>query len=97
MPPDESDERAFEAVDNADERPTLPVPPAESGVRLNPFGLASGPLPFALVDVVVCNLSRDPRSEDYAPDSASIIPLVRTRSCRARRLYLPEDLERFGT
>lgn len=48
------------------ERPTIPaVPPArDSGVRLT---ITRVPFAFATVDVVVCNLTRDPRSEDYAP------------------------------
>src|SRR6185436_16078764 len=45
------------------ERPTIPVPmPAGSGVRIT---LHSPQLSWAVVDVVVCDLSRDPRSEDY--------------------------------
>jgi hypothetical protein len=45
------------------ERPTIPVPaPRESGVRLKVSQIA---WPAATVDVVVCDLSRDPRSEDY--------------------------------
>jgi hypothetical protein len=47
------------------DRPTIPVPePRESGVRLKVARVAYG---AATVDVVVCDLSRDPRSEDYAP------------------------------
>ncbi len=49
----------------ASERPTIPVPPPrESGVRLKVERLA---LPAATLDVVVCDLSLDPRSEDYTP------------------------------
>jgi hypothetical protein len=45
------------------ERPTIPVPaPGESGVRLAVSRVRSV---AATVDVVVCDLSRDPRSEDY--------------------------------
>jgi hypothetical protein len=49
------------------ERPTIPVPaPRESGVRLRVARVAYG---FATVDVVIADLSRDPRSEGYAgPD-----------------------------
>ena len=49
----------------ASERPTIPVPaPRESGVRLRVARFAySG----ATVDVVVCDLTRDPRSEDFTP------------------------------
>jgi len=50
------------------ERPTIPVPaPRESGVRLKVARVASF---AATVDVVVCDLSRDPRSEDYVPRAA---------------------------
>jgi len=45
------------------ERPTIPVPePRESGVRLKVSRVAYA---AATVDVVLCNLSRDPRSEDF--------------------------------
>jgi hypothetical protein len=51
----------------ASERPTIPVPePRESGVRLKVTQL---PIFAATVDVVVCDLSRDPRSESYIPQS----------------------------
>lgn len=47
------------------ERPTLPVPPPrESGVRLTMMRRA---FHAATVDVVVCDLSRDPRSDDWTP------------------------------
>lgn len=49
----------------ASERPTIPVPePRESGTRLKVTRVAYG---AATVDVVVCDLTRDPRSEDHAP------------------------------
>ena len=49
----------------ASDRPTIPVPlPRESGVRLEVSRVA---LSAATVDVVVCDLSNDPRSEDFAP------------------------------
>lgn len=49
----------------ASDRPTIPVPPPrESGVRLKVSRVA---LSAATVDVVVCDLSNDPRSEDFAP------------------------------
>ena len=52
----------------ASDRPTIPVPlPGESGVRLKVARVAYA---AATVDVVVCDLSRDPRSEDYAPRTA---------------------------
>lgn len=58
------------AVDELDdpltERPTIPVPvPHESGIQLKVARVA---LTGATVDVVVCDLSRDPRSEDYRAD-----------------------------
>ena len=52
----------------ANERPTIPVPaPRESGVRLRVARL-SVPHVAATIDIVVCDLSRDPRSEEYTPD-----------------------------
>jgi hypothetical protein len=52
----------------ANERPTIPVPaPRESGVRLR-VARKSVPLVAATVDLVVCDLTRDSRSEDYVPD-----------------------------
>jgi hypothetical protein len=51
---------------SADDRPTLPAPAApaarESGVRLQMARIACA---GATVDVVVCDLSRDPRSEEF--------------------------------
>lgn len=45
------------------ERPTIPVPaPRDSGVRLTVTRVACV---GATVDVVLCDLSRDPRSETY--------------------------------
>jgi hypothetical protein len=53
----------------ASDRPTIPVPaPHESGVRLKVERVAYA---MATVDVVVCDLSRDPRSEEHAPPDAS--------------------------
>lgn len=53
---------------SANERPTIPVPaPRESGVRLR-VARMSVPLVAATIDAVVCDLSRDPRSEEYVPD-----------------------------
>ena len=61
----------------ASERPTIPVPePRESGVRLK---VAQLPICAATVDIVVCDLSRDPRSESYIPSQA------RARSARTSR------------
>jgi hypothetical protein len=52
----------------ASDRPTIPVPPSrESGVRLK---VERVPTFAATVDVVVCDLSRDPRSESYIPPRA---------------------------
>ncbi len=45
------------------DRPTIPVPaPRESGVRLKVARVAYA---AATVDVVLCDLSRDPRSESF--------------------------------
>jgi hypothetical protein len=89
----------IEGIDS-DQRPTMPAPPCESGVQLS-TALArrdgDGEWPVAMVDVVVCDLSRDPRSEDYAPERASNVSVFRRRSPRARRLYLPTDLDLYGT
>lgn len=53
---------------SANERPTIPVPePRESGVRLR-VARVSVPLASATIDVVVCDLTRDPRSEEYVAD-----------------------------
>jgi len=50
---------------SVNDRPTIPVPPPrESGVRLR-VARRSMPMVAATIDVVVCDLSRDPRSEDY--------------------------------
>lgn len=51
----------------ASERPTIPVPPPrESAVRLKVARIAWS---FATIDVVVCDLTRDPRSEDYIEEA----------------------------
>ena len=56
----------------ASERPTIPVPePRESGVRLQ---VAQLPICAATVDIVVCDLSRDPRSESYIPSHKARTP-----------------------
>ena len=55
----------------ANERPTIPVPaPRESGVRLRVARVSAPPVSVT-VDVVVCDLSRDRRSEEYRPDDQS--------------------------
>ncbi len=52
------------------ERPTIPVPePRESGVRLQ---VAQLPICAATVDIVMCDLSRDPRSESYISSHTAI-------------------------
>src|SRR5690349_4405474 len=60
----------------ASDRPTIPVPaPRESGVRLKVSKVAYA---AATVDIVVCDLSRDPRSESFverpAPHRSGFIP-----------------------
>jgi hypothetical protein len=53
----------------ASDRPTIPVPaPRDSGVRLKVERVAYA---AATVDVVVCDLSRDPRSETFGGEDAS--------------------------
>jgi hypothetical protein len=55
----------FEGELLATDRPTIPAPrPDESGVQLKVTRVAYA---GASVDVVVCDLTRDPRSEDYMP------------------------------
>jgi hypothetical protein len=52
--------------DNPNDRPTIPVPACrESGIQLT---VARVRTVAATVDVVLCDLSRDPRSEDYRPE-----------------------------
>jgi hypothetical protein len=79
----------------ATERPTLPVPaPRESGVRLK-VARVSVPLPSVTVELVLCDLTRDQRSESYVrdderdggepqtvrqPDMTNIRALILTRS-----------------
>ena len=47
------------------DRPTIPVPePRVSGIRLRVSQIS---ICAASVDVVTCDLSRDPRSESYMP------------------------------
>jgi hypothetical protein len=58
----------------SDEMPTIPVPvpaPRDSGIRLTVTRIECA---AAAVDAVVCDLSRDPRSEDYAPPRATPPP-----------------------
>lgn len=53
---------------SVNDRPTIPVPaPRESGVRLR-VARMSVPLVAATLDLVVCDLTRDPRSEEYVAD-----------------------------
>ncbi|MBX3225075.1 MAG: hypothetical protein KF795_31450 [Labilithrix sp.] len=66
------------------DRPTIPVPaPRESGVRLM---VARVPWSAVTVDVVICDLSRDPRSESFVPERAGNVSPLRRRARRARRL-----------
>ena len=72
----------FEGEQLPSERPTIPVPPPrESGVRLKVSRIAWS---FATVDVVVCDLTRDPRSETYLPRPAG----PRKSARRASGLFL---------
>lgn len=66
-----------------DERPTIPVPaPRESGVRLHLDRVAGG---AATVDVVVCDLTRDPRSEDFLLVRRERAPMLRSACGRSAR------------
>lgn len=50
------------------DRPTIPVPaPRESDVRLRVARVSVPPVAVT-VDLVMCDLSRDQRSEEYTPD-----------------------------
>lgn len=58
----------------ASERPTIPVPPPrDSGVRLQ---VEKKAYYAATVDVVVCDLTRDPRSEDFTTAESSPQPVT---------------------
>jgi hypothetical protein len=58
-------DQSAESDESVRERPTLPAPaPRESGLQLK-----APPLCGIVVDAVVCDLSRDPRSEDFSPRS----------------------------
>jgi hypothetical protein len=72
----------------ASDRPTIPVPaPRESGVRLKVERVAYA---AATVDVVVCDLSRDPRSEDH------VSPDDRTCAAHRSRFFPARCAPRFG-
>lgn len=61
-----------DALEPMCDRPTIPVPaPRESGVRLQ---VAKRPLSAAVVDVVVCDLSRDARSESFVDAVDARVP-----------------------
>lgn len=82
----------------ASDRPTIPVPPPrESGVRLKVERVAYA---AATVDVVVCDLSRDPRSEDYASavDRVATLDTLDERSRVAHRsgFFPARCAPRFG-
>ena len=64
--------RACELSEN--DRPTVPAPaPRESEIRLRTTRIPSG---GATVDVVVCDLSQDPRSEDFRPRPAARVAIL---------------------
>jgi hypothetical protein len=51
------------------DRPTIPVPPPrDSGIRL---AVTRVPIGAATVDAVLCDLSRDPRSENWVGEGAT--------------------------
>ena len=71
-----------DALEPICDRPTIPAP-RESGIRLR---VAKRPLSAAVVDVVLCDLSRDARSESFVepadepprrPPPANVIALKR--------------------
>ena len=67
----------------ASERPTIPVPaPTESEDRPD---IAKVPSARAAMDVIDCDLSRDPRSEDYAVWCSADPGRGRQRGAAARR------------
>jgi hypothetical protein len=73
----EVDTRVEHPEEGINERPTIPVPaPRESGVRLR---VARVPTGAATVDVVICDLSRDPRSEDFSPERLNNVSTLRRR------------------
>ena len=55
------------------ERPTLPVPaPRESEVRIRTTRM---PWPVATLDLVMCDRSRDPRTEEFhARNASGVVP-----------------------
>jgi hypothetical protein len=70
-----------------DDRPTIPGPaaPRESGVQL---AMVRMPASGATVDIVVCDLSRDPRSEEFwssSGDASAHPPQPPRRLALARR------------
>ena len=72
----------------ASDRPTIPVPPPrESGVRLKVERVAYA---AATVDVVVCDLSRDPRSEDH------VSPADRMQAAHRSGFFPARCAPRFG-
>ena len=70
-----ADDEGLDELLAACDRPTIPVPaPRESGVRLKVSRVAYA---AATVDVVLCDLSRDPRSESFvevAPHRSGFVP-----------------------
>lgn len=61
------------------DRPTIPVPaPRESGVRLKVARVAYA---AATVDVVVCDLTRDPRSDSFVPFVPFVPPTPHLARC----------------
>jgi len=74
-----------ESLLHPNDRPTIPVPaPRDSGIQLR---VTRVPVVAATIDVVVCDLSGDPRSESFAPDRTSNVSPLRRRARRARRLF----------
>jgi hypothetical protein len=64
------------------ERPTIPAP-RDSGIRLQVERVPGG---AATVDIVVCDLRRDPRSEAFTPDDDDDRPVAPPSTSTIRAL-----------
>lgn len=75
----------------ASERPTIPVPPPrDSGVRLKVERKAYY---AATVDVVVCDLSRDPRSETFTGADSDPHPVTQRSPVLPPPVHAPTVVE----
>jgi hypothetical protein len=64
------------------ERPTIPAP-RDSGIRLQVERVPGG---AATVDIVVCDLRRDPRSEAFTPEDDDDRPVLPPSTSTIRAL-----------